>query len=151
MLTQHLLPSQRIIIIYLTFGSFLNSLANAYHPTLHPFFNPALSCLFFCLVFSSSPPPNPVALLGIFPMGGPASPSTPNASPFGTIYGSYEQNRKLIDAMRNKAPVPDIDFSIHVMEDGSEVSTQERVCKGTNLTSGFCIYHVNRCTSTCFP
>jgi hypothetical protein len=32
--------------------------------------------------------------------------------------------------MQNKAPVADIDFSIHVMEDGTEVSTQERVCKG---------------------
>ena len=35
--------------------------------------------------------------------------------------------------MRNKNPVPDIDFTVHVMEDGTEVSTQERVCKGTRL------------------
>ena len=32
--------------------------------------------------------------------------------------------------MQNKAPVTDVDFSIHVMEDGTEVSTLERVCKG---------------------
>jgi hypothetical protein len=81
-------------------------------------------------------------------MGSPASSSAPSAS---SRYGSYEQNRKLIDALRNKAPVPDIDLSVHVMEDGTEVSTQERVCKGTNLRSGCNIYHVNRCTSTCFP
>jgi hypothetical protein len=35
-----------------------------------------------------------------------------------------------IHAMRNKKPVPEIDFTLHTMEDGTEVSTQERVCKG---------------------
>jgi serine/threonine-protein phosphatase 2B catalytic subunit len=33
-------------------------------------------------------------------------------------------------AVVHKKPVPEIDFTIHMMEDGSEVSTQERVCKG---------------------
>ncbi|KAG8529650.1 uncharacterized protein KY384_005131 [Bacidia gigantensis] len=33
-------------------------------------------------------------------------------------------------AIQTKKPVPDIDFSLHTMEDGTEVSTQERVCKG---------------------
>jgi serine/threonine-protein phosphatase 2B catalytic subunit len=32
--------------------------------------------------------------------------------------------------VQNKVPVTDIDFTIHAMEDGTEVSTQERVCKG---------------------
>jgi hypothetical protein len=33
--------------------------------------------------------------------------------------------------MQNKSPVEDIDFTVHVMEDGTEVSTLERVYKGT--------------------
>jgi serine/threonine-protein phosphatase 2B catalytic subunit len=33
-------------------------------------------------------------------------------------------------AIRDKKPLPEIDFTIHTMEDGTQVSTQERVCKG---------------------
>ena len=33
-------------------------------------------------------------------------------------------------AIRNKKQLPEIDFTLHTMEDGSTVSTQERVCKG---------------------
>lgn len=33
-------------------------------------------------------------------------------------------------AMEHKKPVPEIDFTLHTMEDGQQVSTQERVCKG---------------------
>ena len=33
-------------------------------------------------------------------------------------------------AVVEKKPVPEIDFTLHTMEDGAEVSTQERVCKG---------------------
>ena len=33
-------------------------------------------------------------------------------------------------AVHEKRPVPEIDFSLHTMEDGNQVSTQERVCKG---------------------
>ena len=33
--------------------------------------------------------------------------------------------------MTEKKPVPEIDFSLHTMEDGTQVSTQERVCKGS--------------------
>lgn len=36
----------------------------------------------------------------------------------------------LARAMTEKKPVPEIDFSLHTMEDGTQVSTQERVCKG---------------------
>ena len=32
--------------------------------------------------------------------------------------------------MHEKRPVPEIDFTLHTMEDGTQVSTQERVCKG---------------------
>jgi serine/threonine-protein phosphatase 2B catalytic subunit len=41
---------------------------------------------------------------------------------------SYTDNA--IRAMQNKKPVPEIDFTLHTMEDGTTVSTQERVCKG---------------------
>lgn len=44
-------------------------------------------------------------------------------------------NRAQIDnairALSAKKPVPEIDFTLHTMEDGSQVSTMERVCKGT--------------------
>ena len=33
-------------------------------------------------------------------------------------------------AVKEKKPVPEIDFSLHTMEDNTQVSTQERVCKG---------------------
>ena len=39
-----------------------------------------------------------------------------------------------IRAISQKKPVPEIDFTLHTMEDGSQVSTMERVCKG-NYTS----------------
>lgn len=43
-------------------------------------------------------------------------------------------NRAQIDnairALSEKKPVPEIDFTLHTMEDGSQVSTLERVCKG---------------------
>jgi serine/threonine-protein phosphatase 2B catalytic subunit len=49
-------------------------------------------------------------------------------------------NRVQIDnalrALHQKKPVPEIDFTLHIMEDGSEVSTLERVCKGTISLSG---------------
>lgn len=36
-----------------------------------------------------------------------------------------------VRAVQNKRQVPEIDFTLHTMEDGTQVSTQERVCKGT--------------------
>ena len=41
---------------------------------------------------------------------------------------SYRDNA--IRAATQKKPVPEIDFTLHTMEDGTQVSTQERVCKG---------------------
>jgi len=35
-----------------------------------------------------------------------------------------------VRAVAQKKPVPEIDFTLHTMEDGNQVSTQERVCKG---------------------
>lgn len=46
------------------------------------------------------------------------------------------ENRSQVDnavrAIQMKKPVPEIDFTLHTMEDGSQVSTMERVCKGTS-------------------
>lgn len=36
-----------------------------------------------------------------------------------------------VRAVSEKKPVPEIDFTLHTMEDGTQVSTLERVCKGT--------------------
>jgi len=36
-----------------------------------------------------------------------------------------------IRAVRDKKPPPEIDFTLHTMEDGTQVSTLDRVCKGT--------------------
>lgn len=46
--------------------------------------------------------------------------------------GASNQLEKTIRAVHEKQPVPEIDFTLHTMEDGTQVSTQERVCKGTN-------------------
>ncbi|KAF8424743.1 Metallo-dependent phosphatase-like protein [Tirmania nivea] len=45
-----------------------------------------------------------------------------------------ENTQKLENAIRavnQKKPVPEIDFTLHTMDDGTQVSTLERVCKGT--------------------
>lgn len=48
--------------------------------------------------------------------------------------GSAPKPEQYIDnairAVREKKQVPEIDFTIHEMEDGVQVNTQERVCKG---------------------
>lgn len=38
-------------------------------------------------------------------------------------------------AVHEKKPIPEIDFTLHTMEDGNQVSTQERVCKGMRYFS----------------
>ena len=44
-----------------------------------------------------------------------------------THMNNFEVARRAIE---HKKPVPEIDFTLHTMEDGQQVSTQERVCKG---------------------
>jgi serine/threonine-protein phosphatase 2B catalytic subunit len=39
-------------------------------------------------------------------------------------------DQALARAVRDKKPVPEIDFTLHTMEDGTQVSTLERVIKG---------------------
>jgi serine/threonine-protein phosphatase 2B catalytic subunit len=63
--------------------------------------------------------------------------SSPPSSPPGSSFRSYEQTQKAIDAIQNKTPIEDIDFTVHMMEDGTEVSTQERVCKGIQILIRF--------------
>lgn len=41
-------------------------------------------------------------------------------------------DRTIARAVTDKKPVPEIDFTLHTMEDGTQVSTQERVIKGTS-------------------
>jgi hypothetical protein len=43
-----------------------------------------------------------------------------------------------VRAVTNKRPVPEIDFTLHTMEDGTQVSTMERVCKGMYSLSNCC-------------
>ena len=57
-------------------------------------------------------------------------PSAPGAA-----YGSPDERRNqqvdnAIRAIQEKKPLPEIDFTIHEMEDGTQVSTLERVSKG---------------------
>ncbi|RDW60034.1 serine phosphatase-1 [Coleophoma crateriformis] len=53
------------------------------------------------------------------------APTTPTAVP--GVEKAYVDNA--LRAISDKKPVPEIDFTLHTMEDGSQVSTQERVCK----------------------
>ncbi|OBR11831.1 Serine/threonine-protein phosphatase [Colletotrichum higginsianum IMI 349063] len=46
---------------------------------------------------------------------------------------TQQQVDNAIRAIREKKPLPEIDFSIHTMEDGTQVNTMERVCKAANL------------------
>jgi hypothetical protein len=69
---------------------------------------------------------------------GPSTSSSPPTTPSaGSTFGHHEQTQKAIDAMQKKEPIGDIDFTIHAMEDGTEVSTVERVCKGIESFSFF--------------
>jgi hypothetical protein len=46
---------------------------------------------------------------------------------------ALDNTQKLENAIRavsEKRPPPEIDFTLHTMEDGTQVSTLERVCKG---------------------
>jgi serine/threonine-protein phosphatase 2B catalytic subunit len=45
--------------------------------------------------------------------------------------GNRAQVDNAIRAIHQKKPVPEIDFTLHTMEDGTQVNTMERVCKGS--------------------
>ncbi|EPE33487.1 Metallo-dependent phosphatase [Glarea lozoyensis ATCC 20868] len=46
---------------------------------------------------------------------------------------SAKQVDNALRAINEKKPVPEIDFTLHTMEDGSTVSTMERVCKALDI------------------
>lgn len=49
-----------------------------------------------------------------------------------------------IRAVSEKKPVPEMDFTLHTMEDGQQVSTQDRVCKGKISTHSSSMKLANR-------
>jgi serine/threonine-protein phosphatase 2B catalytic subunit len=49
-------------------------------------------------------------------------------------------DKQLEHAVTHKKPVPEIDFTLHRMEDGTQVSTLERVCKGTPDISVYSLF-----------
>lgn len=59
--------------------------------------------------------------------------TTPNPNPnaSSSSFSSRKQTEAAITQIRNRgtAPLPTIDFTVHVQEDGSTVSTQERIVK----------------------
>ena len=46
-----------------------------------------------------------------------------------------QQVDNAIRAIQEKKPVQEIDFTIHTMEDNTQVNTMERVCKGAFASS----------------
>ena len=52
------------------------------------------------------------------------------APPNATAQLRSQQVDNAIRAIQQKKSPPEIDFTIHVMQDGTQVNTQERVCKG---------------------
>ncbi|KAG7123427.1 Serine/threonine-protein phosphatase 2B catalytic subunit like [Verticillium longisporum] len=57
------------------------------------------------------------------------NPGTPTGTPTGADASRNQQVDNAIRAIREKKPLPEIDFTIHTMEDGTQVNTMERVCK----------------------
>ncbi|RYP00161.1 hypothetical protein DL764_006592 [Monosporascus ibericus] len=55
-------------------------------------------------------------------------PQPPSVSDTAGNPGMFQVDNA-IRAIREKKPLPEIDFSIHTMEDGTQVNTTERVCK----------------------
>jgi serine/threonine-protein phosphatase 2B catalytic subunit len=59
-----------------------------------------------------------------------------------SVMASHDERRikdqqvdNAIRAIQHKKPLPEIDFTIHTMEDGTQVSTMERVVKGMSCRS----------------
>lgn len=69
----------------------------------------------------------------------PPIPDIPHSCNRLLIIATMENNQQPFDqtkyidnairAVKQKKPLPEIDFTLHTMEDGSQVSTMERVCK----------------------
>jgi serine/threonine-protein phosphatase 2B catalytic subunit len=61
-------------------------------------------------------------------MDGVEGSTNPQSAPRNV--GNRMQIDNALRALQQKKPVPEIDFTLHTMEDGSQASTMERVCKG---------------------
>jgi hypothetical protein len=60
----------------------------------------------------------------------------------------FNQNEYIDNAIRKvkqKKPLPEIDFTLHTMEDGTQVSTLERVCKGAHKISSAASGNMSPC------
>ena len=55
--------------------------------------------------------------------------------------GQYDHDNAMIRAVRQKKPAPEIDFTLHTMDDGQQVSTLERVCKGNARLTPISLTH----------
>ncbi|KAL7415147.1 Serine/threonine-protein phosphatase 2B catalytic subunit A1 [Mrakia frigida] len=58
-----------------------------------------------------------------------SSPLPPPSAAAAAATSSKDRTRAALAAIKNKGPIPTIDFTQHLMEDGTIVSTQERVVK----------------------
>ncbi|RYP04734.1 hypothetical protein DL765_010090 [Monosporascus sp. GIB2] len=63
-------------------------------------------------------------------------PQPPSVSDTAGSSGIFQVDNA-IRAIRDKKPLPEIDFSIHTMEDGTQVNTTERVCKDVQAPAMF--------------
>ena len=63
-------------------------------------------------------------------------PQPPSGSDTADNSGKFQVDNA-IRAIREKKPLPEIDFSIHTMEDGTQVNTTERVCKDVQAPAMF--------------
>ncbi|RYP79724.1 hypothetical protein DL770_006566 [Monosporascus sp. CRB-9-2] len=63
-------------------------------------------------------------------------PQPPSVSDTAGNSGMFQVDNA-IRAIREKKPLPEIDFSIHTMEDGTQVNTTERVCKDVQAPAMF--------------
>jgi len=61
-------------------------------------------------------------------MSEPLSPITAEAAKHNS-----EKIQNAIRAVNEKRPIPEIDFTLHVMDDGTTVNTTERVIKGRHF------------------
>ncbi|KAI1332084.1 serine/threonine-protein phosphatase 2B catalytic subunit [Xylariaceae sp. FL0255] len=70
-------------------------------------------------------------------MDSEAAEQTSTSAPDDQHHNSNTQLDNALRAIREKKPLPEIDFTIHTMEDGTQVNTTERVCKDVQAPAMF--------------
>lgn len=63
---------------------------------------------------------------------------------------SHTRMANALNQIQNKKPPPEIDFTIHKLEDGNTISTQERVIKEVHAHLHLCIILIISC-GLCTP